>query len=55
MLPVGEHLRRDSHSVSDMIFCPFENIYGRDFVRKSREKMYINKYQLIDHGMNIKI
>ena len=54
-LQVGEHFRREGHSVSDMVFCPFEKIYGGDFVRKSRERMYINKYQLIDHRMNIKL
>ena len=26
-LPVGEHFRRDGHSVSDLVFCPFEKIY----------------------------
>ena len=54
-LPVGKHFRREGLSVSVMVFCPFEKIYGGDFVRKSRERMYINKYQLIDHGMNIKL
>ena len=54
-LPVGEHFRREGHSVSDLVFCPFEQIYGGDFVRKSREKMYINKYQLIDNGLNRKL
>ena len=54
-LSVGEHFRREGHSVSDLVFCPFEKIYSGDFVSKSREKMYINKYQLIDHGLNRKL
>lgn len=52
LLPVGEHFRRDGHSVADLVFRPVEKIFGGDFVRKSREKMYINRYQLIDNGLN---
>ena len=34
--------------MADLVFCPVEKIYGGDFVRKTREKLYINKYQLIE-------
>ena len=53
--PVGEHFRREGQIVADLVFCLVEKIYGGDFVRKSREKMYINKYQLIEHGLNRKL
>ena len=54
-LPIGEHFRRGGHSVSDLVFCPVEKIFGGHFVRKCRERMYINKYQLIDNGLNRKL
>jgi hypothetical protein len=54
-LPVGEHFRSTGHSVADLVFRPVENIYGGDFLRKSRERMYINRYQLIDNGINRKL
>jgi hypothetical protein len=54
-LPVGEHFRSAGHSVADLVFRPVEKILGGDFVRKSRERMYINRYQLIDNGMNRKL
>ena len=54
-LPVGEHFRSAGHSVADLVFRPVEKIYGSDFVRKTRERMYINRYQLIDNGMNRKL
>ena len=53
---VGEHYRGISHSVSDMVFVPFEQVRSRDpWVRKAREEMYINNWQLITHGLNRKL
>ena len=54
-LPVGEHFRGVGHIVSDLVFCPIEKIFGGHFVRKSRERMYINRYQLIENGLNRKL
>ena len=51
-LPVGEHFRSAGHSVADFSFTPIEKIYGGVFVRKAREKRLINKFNLINCGLN---
>ena len=52
-LPVGEHFRGVRHCLPDFVFTPVEKITSRNvFVRKAREKMIINKYDLIDRGLN---
>ena len=51
--PVGLHFRSEGHSHADMIMTPFEKIFNRDpHVRLARERDYINKYGLIQHGLN---
>ena len=51
--PVGLHFRGDGHSHADMIMTPFEKIFNRDpHVRLAREREFINKYGLIEHGLN---
>ena len=51
--PVGQHFRLPGHSVSDISFVPVEKIYSNNvFVRKSREKLMINRLNLIDSGLN---
>ena len=51
-LPVGEHFRLAGHSVSDFVFMPVEKIYSTNiFVRKARERMLINKLNMIDRGL----
>ena len=54
-LPVGEHFRSAGHSVADFAFTPIEKIFGGVFVRKAREKRLINKFNLIDYGLNKKL
>ena len=51
-LPVGEHFRSAGHSVSDFVFTPVEKIYGGVFIRKARERLLINKLDLINSGLN---
>ena len=51
--PVGLHFRGDGHSHADLIMTPFEKIFNRDpHVRLAREREFINKYGLIEHGLN---
>ena len=55
--PVGRHWR-DTHgqSVGDFMFIPIEKIRSTDpFVRKSRERMYINRFEMIQKGLNINL
>ena len=54
-LPVGEHLRSAGHSVSDFLFTPVERVYGGVFIRKARERLLINKLDLIKSGLNRKL
>ena len=54
-LPVGHHFRGAGHSVSDFVFTPVEKIYSGVFVRKAREKMLINKLNIINAGVNRKL
>ena len=52
-LPVGEHFRGAGHSVSDFVFIPVEKIMSTNiYVRKVREKLMINKFDLITNGLN---
>ena len=54
--PVGQHFRAGGHSHSDVKFIPFEKIFSRDpFVRKARERMLINKHDLIEKGLNLQL
>ena len=55
--PVGQHFRSAGHSVANLQFIPIEKIApGADaFVRKAREKHLINKYNLIEAGLNKKL
>jgi hypothetical protein len=45
-LPVGKHFRSAGHSAADLVFRPVKKIYGDDFLRKSRERMYIVHQQI---------
>ena len=55
--PVGRHYRdTPGHTVADFTFLPIEKIRSSDpFVRKSRERMYINRFQMIQKGLNINL
>ena len=53
---VGEHYRGPQHSVHDMRCIPIEQVRARDpWVRKAREEMYINKWQMLQYGLNKKL
>ena len=55
-LPVGEHFQSAGHSVTDFIFTPVEKITSNNvFVRKARERMWINQYDMIRKGLNKKL
>ena len=52
-LPVGEHFRGVGHSISNFVFTPVEKIMSKNvFVRKVREKLMINRFDLINNGLN---
>ena len=55
--PVGQHFRSAGHTVADLLFIPIEKIaHGSNaFVRKARERNLINKYNLIEVGLNKKL
>ena len=54
-LPVGEHFRSAGHSVKDLVFTPVQKNYGSMFVRRARERKLINKFNLIENGLNKKL
>ena len=51
-LPVEEHFRGAGHSLSDLVFTPVEQVHGNVFVRLAREKLMINRFNLINNGLN---
>ena len=54
--PVGDHFQSAGHTVADFVFTPVEQISSNNvFVRKAREKMWINNFDLIRNGMNKKL
>ena len=55
--PVGRHFRdTPGHSHSDLSFTPFEKIQSKDpFIRKAQERHLINKHQLLDYGLNLRL
>ena len=55
--PVGQHFRSAGHTVADFQFIPIEKIApgANAYVRKAREKHLINKYNLIEDGLNKKL
>ena len=56
MAPVGQHFRGRGHSAENFEFTPFEKIYSKNiFVRKIRERYFINKFNMIDAGLNKKL
>ena len=52
--PAGQHFNSRGHSVEDLQMLPFERVRpaNRPYVRKSREKLWINRYQAVQHGEN---
>ena len=50
---VPEHFNGPGHSISDMIFLPFEKILNRDeTLLASREEFWIQKLQSYEKGIN---
>ena len=52
-LPVGSHFQGVGHNISDFVFTPVERIQSSSvFVRKVREKLMINRFNLIENSLN---
>ena len=52
--PVGLHFRSSGHSVCDMEIIPVEKNRSDSITRKVRESFYINKFDTVNNGLNIK-
>ena len=51
--PVPEHFNRPGHSVSDMLFLPFEKLRKSDATMLNvRERFWINKKETLINGLN---
>ena len=52
--PIGRHYRDSpGHDASQLMFIPVEKQRSNDpFIRRAREKMYINRFQMLDAGLN---
>ena len=54
--PVGQHFRQQGHSISDIVFIPFEKCYGNAQIRLARESMYIQMFGTMEKpGLNQKL
>ena len=50
---VGEHFRDVGQTISEFVFTPVKKIQSKNiFVRKVREKLMINRFNLINNGLN---
>ena len=54
--PCGNHFSRPGHSDSDMIVIAIEQVLPKQdsLLRKTRETLWINNYQSIEHGANLR-
>ena len=52
--PVGVHYRKAGHSICDLEMIPIEKIRQDGRTRKSRERFYIQKFDVVRAGLNIK-
>ena len=54
--PCGEHFSRPGHSEADMIVIAIEEVLPKQdiLLRKRRESFWINKYQSVEHGANLR-
>ena len=53
--PCGIHFSKPGHSLQDIQAIAFEKVFREDPIfRKERESYWINKYQAIEHGANLK-
>ena len=53
--PVEIHFQLPGHSKHDMELAPIEIVRGNQAVRKARERMFINQFQMIRFGLNIRL
>ena len=51
---VGRHFNLPGHSVANLRAIPIEKISGSHGVRKARERVWINRYDSVTHGGNIR-
>ena len=50
---VGEHFNLPGHSLEDFSFIAFEKVRSKDpFVLEAREHYWIQKYRVLDKGLN---
>ena len=54
--PCGLHFSKPGHSLDDIQAFAFEEVFRKDqpIFRKERESFWINQYQAIEHGANIR-
>ena len=54
--PCGEHFNKPGHSESDMIVVVIEQVLPKKdtLLRKRRETFWINQYQSVDYGANLR-
>ena len=54
--PCGIHFSKPGHSLEDIQAFAFEEVFRKDqpIFRKERESFWINQYQAIEHGANIR-
>ena len=53
---LGQHFCLPGHTLADLEFLPFEHTRSGDpEVRRARERMYINKFDLVANGLNRKL
>ena len=52
--PVGCHFRSNGHAVCDLEITPIEHVTCDDLTRKVRESFYIQKFNTVLDGLNIK-
>ena len=54
--PCGLHFSKPGHSLEDIQAFAFEEVFRKDqpIFRKERESFWINQYQAIEHGANIR-
>ena len=52
--PVGVHFRGQGHTVCDLEIIPIEKVRQCAVTRKVRESMYINKFDSVLSGLNVR-
>ena len=55
-LPAGEHFNLMGHEIKDMNFLPIERVHpaGDTELRKTRESVWIRRYDSVNFGNNIR-